>query len=116
MARKANFIGCGFDEVKLLSKARDNSAGKFYYICDHYRHSLDPKGYEAEQTDRVENPQLNITTCPDGAVLIKGAFHPESGAAPPTAWQAPPRSAAAHDNGNRSRRPAESTRGRAADG
>ena len=30
MARTANFIGGGFDEIKLLPKARDNSAGKFY--------------------------------------------------------------------------------------
>src|ERR1700686_4031824 len=52
MARTANFIGGGFDETKLLPKARDNSAGKFYYICDHYRHSLDPKAYEGEQTER----------------------------------------------------------------
>src|ERR1700681_3724481 len=81
MARTANFIGGGFDEIKLLPKARDNSAGKFYYICDHYRHSLDPKAYEAEQTERVENRKLTITTCDDGAVLIKGVFDPEGGAA-----------------------------------
>src|SRR5260370_3771531 len=81
MARTANFIGGGFDEVKLLPKARDNSAGKFYYICDHYRHSLDPKAFEAEQTERVENRKLSITTCDDGAVLIKGVFDPQGGAA-----------------------------------
>ena len=79
MARTANFIGGGFDETKLLPKAKDNSAGKFYYICDHYRHSLDPKAYEAEQTERVENRKLTITTCDDGAVLIKGVFDPRVG-------------------------------------
>jgi hypothetical protein len=31
MARTANFIGGGFDEIKLLPKARDNSAGKFTF-------------------------------------------------------------------------------------
>src|ERR1700687_4203682 len=87
MARTANFIGGAFDEIKLLPKAKDNSAGKFYYICDHYRHSLDPKAYEAEQTERVENRKLTITTCDDGAVLIKGVFDPEGGAALRTAWE-----------------------------
>ncbi|HKB33507.1 MAG TPA: DUF222 domain-containing protein [Candidatus Dormibacteraeota bacterium] len=107
MARTANFIGGGFDEVRLLSKARDNSAGKFYYICDHYRHSLDPKGYEAEQTDRVENRQLKITTCDDGAVLIKGVFDPEGGAALRTAWEALARRSGAHDDRSRKKRLAD---------
>src|SRR5258708_10727816 len=104
MARTANFIGGGFDEVKLLPKARDNSAGKFYYICDHYRHSLDPKAFEAEQTERVENRKLSITTCDDGAVLIKGVFDPEGGAALRTAWEPLARRSRAHDDRNRQKR------------
>src|SRR5258708_3390353 len=110
MARTANFIGGGFDEVKLLPKARDNSAGKFYYICDHYRHSLDPKGYEAEQTDRVENRQLKITTCDDGAVLIKGVFDPERGAALRTAWEPLARRSGAHADRSRQKRLADTAR------
>src|ERR1700686_3265562 len=107
MARTANFIGGGFDEVKLLPKARDNSAGKFYYICDHYRHSLDPKAYEAEQTERVENRKLTITTCDDGAVLIKGVFDPEGGAALRTAWEPLARKSGAHDDRSREKRLAD---------
>jgi hypothetical protein len=107
MARTANFIGGGFDEVKLLPKARDNSAGKFYYICDHYRHSLDPKAYEAEQTERVENRKLSITTCDDGAVLIKGVFDPEGGAALRTAWEPLARRSGAHDDRSRAKRLAD---------
>jgi hypothetical protein len=107
MARTANFIGGGFDEIKLLSKARDNSAGKFYYICDHYRHSLDPKAYEAEQTERVENRKLTITTCDDGAVLIKGVFDPEGGAALRTAWEPLARRSGAHDDRSRQKRLAD---------
>src|SRR5258708_22976913 len=42
MARTANFIGGGFDEVKLLSKARDNSAGEVLYISAHHPHTLHP--------------------------------------------------------------------------
>jgi hypothetical protein len=107
MARTANFIGGGFDEIKLLPKARDNSAGKFYYICDHYRHSLDPKAYEAEQTERVENRKLTITTCDDGAVLIKGVFDPEGGAALRTAWEPLARRSGAHDDRSREKRLAD---------
>jgi len=107
MARTANFIGGGFDETKLLPKAKDNSAGKFYYICDHYRHSLDPKAYEAEQTERVENRKLTITTCDDGAVLIKGVFDPEGGAALRTAWEPLARRSGAHDYRSRQKRLAD---------
>src|ERR1700674_4945976 len=52
MARTANLIGGSLEETRRLPKEKDNSAGKFYYICDHYRHSVDPKAYEAEQTER----------------------------------------------------------------
>src|ERR1700681_5097327 len=104
MARTANFIGGGFDEIKLLPKAKDNSAGKFYYICDHYRHSLDPKAYEAEQSERVENRKLTITTCDDGAVLIKGVFDPEGGAALRTAFEPLARKSGAHDDRSREKR------------
>ena len=47
----------------LLEKARENSPGKFYYICNHYRHAADRKGYEAEQAELVENRRLWISTC-----------------------------------------------------
>src|SRR5260370_5048829 len=62
MARTANFIGGGFDEIKLLPKARDNSAGKVYYICHHHPHSPDPQPYEPAQTERAENRKLTPTT------------------------------------------------------
>jgi hypothetical protein len=107
MARTANTVGGSFDETKLLPKARDNSAGKFYYICDHYRHSVDSQGYEAEQTERVENRKLTITTCDDGAVLIKGVFDPEGGAALRTAWEPLARKSGAHDDRSRQKRLAD---------
>ena len=47
MARTANAVGTKFDERLLLEKARENSPGKFYYICQHYRHAADRAGYEA---------------------------------------------------------------------
>ncbi|HEY4913954.1 MAG TPA: DUF222 domain-containing protein [Candidatus Dormibacteraeota bacterium] len=107
MARTAEAVGDGFDETVLLPKARDNSAGKFYYICDHYRHSVDPKAYEAEQTERVENRKLTITTCDDGAVLIKGVFDPEGGAALRTAFEPLARRSGAHDDRSREKRLAD---------
>jgi len=107
MARTANFIGGSFDESKLLPKAKDNSAGKFYYICDHYRHSVDPKAYEAEQTERVENRKLTITTCDDGAVLIKGVLDPEGGAAFLTAVKPLARRSGTDDDRSREKRQAD---------
>src|SRR5260370_23365386 len=50
MARTANFIGGGFDEIKLLPKARANSAGKFYHICRPPPHPPRPQGPEAAPT------------------------------------------------------------------
>src|SRR6202048_859095 len=107
MARTANFIGGGFDEIKLLPKARDNSAGKFYYICDHYRHSVDPKAYEAEQTERVEHRKLTTPTCDDGAVLIKGVLDPEGGAAFLTAVKPLARRSGTDDDRSREKRQAD---------
>jgi hypothetical protein len=104
MVRTANAVGARFDEASLLEKARENSAGKFYYICDHYRHAADPKGYEAEQTERVENRKLTITTCDDGAVLIKGVFDPEGGAALRTAFEPLARKSGAYDDRSREKR------------
>jgi len=66
MVRTANAVGAKFDEALLLAKARENSPGKFFYFCNHYRHSADRKGYEAEQADLVENRKLWISTCEGG--------------------------------------------------
>src|ERR1700680_5039882 len=81
MARTATAVGSKFDEPMLLAKARESSPGKFYYLCNHYRHSADRKGFEAEQADQVENRKLWISPCPDGTVWINGIFDPEGGAA-----------------------------------
>src|SRR5712671_2888011 len=62
MARTANAVGTKFEEAPLLEKARENSPGKFYYICNHYRHAADRQGYEAEQARLAENRRLWITT------------------------------------------------------
>jgi hypothetical protein len=104
MGRTANAIGATFDEAPLLEKARENSPGKFYYICNHYRHAADRKGFEAEQAELVENRRLWITTCDDGTVLINGTFDSEGGAAFRTAVEPLARKSGADDHRSREKR------------
>src|ERR1700674_4967572 len=80
MARTAAALGAKFDEAPLLEKARESSPGKFYYLCQHYRHSADRKGFEAERNQEVENRVLWMSTCEDGTVQLIGHFDPEGGA------------------------------------
>jgi hypothetical protein len=104
MARTANAVGIKFDEALLLEKARENSPGKFYYICQHYRHSADRAGYEAEQKELVENRKLWISTCEDGTVQVTGFFDPEGGAVLRSAWEPLARKSGAHDDRSREKR------------
>jgi hypothetical protein len=104
MARTAAAVGPKFDEASLLEKARENSPGKFYYICNHYRHAADRKGYEAEQADLVENRRLWISKCDDGTVLLSGTFDPEGGAAILTKLDPMARRSGAHDGRSREKR------------
>ncbi len=107
MVRTANAVGAKFDEALLLAKARENSPGKFYYLCNHYRHSADRKGFEAEQADLVENRKLWISTCEDGAVVISGVLDPVGGAAFRTAVEPLARRSGAHDDRTREKRLAD---------
>jgi hypothetical protein len=107
MARTAAFVGPTFDETPLLEKARENSPGKFYYICNHYRHAANRKGFEVEQADLVENRTLWVTTCDDGSVLVSGNLDPEGGAVFRTAIEPLARSSGAHDYRTREKRVAD---------
>jgi hypothetical protein len=98
MARTADAVGSKFDETKLLEKARENSPGKFHYICRHYRHAADRKGFEAEQAELVEYRKLSITTCDDGAVLVNGLLDPVGGAAFVTAIRPLAQKSGAYDD------------------
>jgi hypothetical protein len=104
MARTADAVGGNFDEAVLLERARDSSAGKFYYVCNHYRHAADRKGYESEQAELVENRKLSISPCEDGAVLINGVLDPVGGAAFITAIEPLARKSGAHDDRSREKR------------
>jgi hypothetical protein len=104
MTRTANTVGAGFDEASLLAKALDNSPGKFHYICHHYRHAADRKGFEAEQAELVHNRRLSISTWEDGSVLLNGVFDPEGGAVVRTALEPLARKMGAHDDRDREHR------------
>jgi hypothetical protein len=107
MVRTANAVGAKFDETLLLAKARENSPGKFYYLCNHYRHSAERKGYEGEQADLVENRKLWISTGEDGAVWINGVFDPIGGASIRTALEPLARRSDKHDDRCREKRMAD---------
>src|ERR1700730_6078576 len=107
MARTADAVGDRFDESGLLEKARENSPGKFHFICQHYRHAADRKGYEAEQNELVEKRKLTISTCEDGAVLVNGVLDPVGGAALITAIEPLARKSGAPDDRSLERRRAD---------
>src|SRR5258708_27617747 len=98
MARTAEALGDRFDEKALIQKARDNSPGKFHYICTHYRHAADPRGYAEEQAELVQNRRLKLSTWMDGTVLVSGQFDPEGGAVLLTALNPLARKSGAHDD------------------
>jgi hypothetical protein len=80
MARTAEALGERFDESVLIKKARENSPGKFHYICTHYRHAADPKQYADEQAEQVQQRRLKLSRWMDGTVLLSGQLDPEGGA------------------------------------
>src|SRR5258708_4285031 len=98
MARTAEALGDRFDENALIQKARDNSPGKFHYICTHYRHAADPKGYAEEQAELVQNRRLKLSAWMDGTVLVSGQFDSEGGAVLLTALKPLARKSGAHDD------------------
>jgi Domain of unknown function (DUF222)/HNH endonuclease len=81
MARTAEALQERFDERVLVEKAKENSPGKFFYICHHARHAADPKAYAAEQAEQVEQRRLKLSRWMDGSVLISGQLDPVGGAA-----------------------------------
>jgi Domain of unknown function (DUF222)/HNH endonuclease len=98
MARTAEALQARFDESVLVEKAKENSPGKFFYICHHARHAADPKTYAAEQAEQVEQRRLKLSRWMDGSVLISGQLDPVGGAAVLTALEPLARKSGAHDD------------------
>jgi hypothetical protein len=107
MARTAEDLGDRFDESVLINKARENSPGKFHYICTHYRHAADPKGYAEEEAQQVQQRRLKLSKWMDGTVLLSGQLDPEGGAVVLTALQARSRKSGAHDDRDSEQRNAD---------
>ena len=104
MARTAEDLGDRFDETALINKAKENSPGKFHYICTHYRHAADPKRYADEQEEQVQQRRLKVSKWMDGSVLLSGQLDPEGGAVFITALHARSRKSGAHDDRDLERR------------
>src|ERR1700730_14132462 len=81
MARTAEALQERFNERVLVEKAKENSPGKFFYICHHARHAADPKTYAAEQAEQVEQRRLKLNKWMDVSLLISGQLDPVGGAA-----------------------------------
>ena len=107
MARTADAVGIRFQESKLLKDARENSPGKFHYICRHFRHSADPEGYAAEQAEQVENRSLSLSMWEDGSYLLSGILDSVGGAALRTALEPLARKTGEHDTRKPDRRLAD---------
>jgi hypothetical protein len=107
MARTADALEDRFVETALVKHARENSPGKFHYICRHARHAADPEGYAAEQAEQVENRHLSMSTWMDGSLLLNGLLDPVGGAALRTALEPLARKFGAHDDRDRERRLAD---------
>src|SRR5207248_4268667 len=64
----------------LLELARKVTPGKFFFECQHYRHSVDAKGYCDEQSDQTFNHHLSLSMAESGHLLINGVLDPVGGA------------------------------------
>jgi hypothetical protein len=98
VARTAKAVGDAFDEKVLLKKARDCSAGKFYYKAQQYRHSVQPKAYAEEQAEQAQRNRLSMSTAKDGCFFIEGQLDPISGAAVRGALEPLSRPSGEHDH------------------
>jgi len=105
MARTAEAVGKVFDEDRLLKLACDNSPGKFYFKCLHYRHSVDARKYCGEQNE--QDNYLNLGTVESGHLLINGVLDPVSGAAVRGVLEPLARKSGAHDDRDLGRRMAD---------
>jgi hypothetical protein len=107
MTRTADAVSDAFQEPKLLNEAEQSSPGKFFHTCRHYRHSADPVGYAAEQTEQVENRSLRLSRAEDGWYLLSGVLDSIGGAAVRNALEPLARKSGEHDDRNRERRLAD---------
>jgi hypothetical protein len=97
MARTAKAVGDLFDERVLLKKARNCTAGKFYYKAQQYRHSVQPKAYADEQAEQARHNRLSMSLAKDGSFFIDVILDPVTGAAVRGALEPLARPSGEHD-------------------
>src|SRR5437870_10408163 len=107
MARTVEHVGRHADLDGLLELARKMTPGKFFYECQHYRHSVDAKAYCEEQSDQAINHHLSLSTAESGHLFINGVLDPVGGAAVRTALEPLAQPSGAHDDRNREQRYAD---------
>ncbi len=107
MARTAEALDDRFSEKVLVEKAKENSPGKFFYICHHARHAADAQRYADEQAEQVEQRRLKLSRWMDGSVLISGQLDPVGGAAVLAVIAPMARKSGAHDDRDQERRNAD---------
>jgi Domain of unknown function (DUF222)/HNH endonuclease len=107
MARTAVDVGGAFDEGRLLPLAKQNSPGKFFHKCVHYRHSVDAEGYNRDQERLAEERSLRLNTAQDGCLLISGLLDPAGGAVVRTALEPLAKPSGLHDDRSREQRYAD---------
>jgi len=98
MARTAEALGDRFEESALIAKARENSPGKFHYICTHYRHAADSRQYAEDESEQVQQRRLRLSRWIDGTVILSGQLDPEGGAVVLTRLATLARKTGAHDD------------------
>src|SRR5437899_5191780 len=98
MARTVEHVGRHADLDGLLELARKMTPGKFFYECQHYRHSVDAKAYCEEQSDQAINHHLSLSTAESGHLFINGLLDPVGGAAVRTALEPLAQKSGAHDH------------------
>jgi len=104
LVRTADAVGERFDESKLLKEAKENSPGKFFHICRHYRHSVDKERYAQEQAEQVEERVFRMSQTQEGWYLIGGCLDSIGGAALRNALQPLAQKSGEHDDRSLDRR------------
>src|SRR5579859_3212064 len=80
-ALKRSRTATTFDEQAILAMARESTAGRLYYDCQHLRHAHDPQGYAADEAEAVEARTLEIKGGGNGFVTVKGMLDSAGAAA-----------------------------------
>jgi len=102
LVRTADATGERFEETKLLQQAQENSPGKFFHVCRHYRHAVDKERYAREQADQVEERTFHMSRTEEGWYLFGGCLDSNGGAALGNALEP-----LAHKSGEHDDRPLE---------